>query len=70
MADLEDGPEQAPLTISFIQNEILRMLPQRSFDLILTHAPQGEYTRHRRHEEVSRAVTGGTEFRQRLACCI
>ena len=27
-----------------------------SFDLIITHSPHGEYTRHRRHEEVSRAV--------------
>jgi hypothetical protein len=26
------------------------------FDLVLTHAPMGEYERHRRHEEVSRAV--------------
>ena len=27
-----------------------------SFDLIITHSPHGEYTRHCRHEEVSRAV--------------
>ncbi len=32
------------------------MLPERSYDLILTHALNGEYTRHHRHEEVSRAV--------------
>jgi LmbE family N-acetylglucosaminyl deacetylase len=57
MADLEDGPEQTSLPINSIENEILRLLPGRSFDLILTHGPTGEYTRHRRHEEVSRAVT-------------
>jgi LmbE family N-acetylglucosaminyl deacetylase len=28
----------------------------RSFDLVLTHGPRGEYTRHRRHEETCRAV--------------
>jgi LmbE family N-acetylglucosaminyl deacetylase len=57
MADLDDGPEQTPLSIPQIQDTLLGMLPERSYDLILTHAPYGEYTRHRRHEEVSRAVT-------------
>lgn len=41
-----------------VEQEVLRLLPARSFDLVVTHAPQGEYTRHRRHEEVSRAVLG------------
>jgi LmbE family N-acetylglucosaminyl deacetylase len=58
MADLDDGPEQAPLSIAAIQEEVLRLLPQEPFDLVLTHAPAGEYTRHRRHEEVSEAVIG------------
>jgi hypothetical protein len=31
-------------------------VPTTSFDLIITHAPQGEYTRHLRHEETSIAV--------------
>ncbi len=35
---------------------ILALLPERDYDLLLTHAPCGEYTRHRRHEEVSKAV--------------
>ncbi|MGE5250019.1 MAG: PIG-L family deacetylase [Bacteroidota bacterium] len=58
MADLDDGPAQEPLPLDEIQREILRILPEYSYELILTHAPGGEYTRHRRHEEVSRAVTG------------
>ena len=58
MADLDDGPLQEPLPIPAIQQALLEMLPARAFDLILTHAPAGEYTRHRRHEEVSRAVCG------------
>ena len=28
----------------------------KHFDLIITHNPTGEYTRHIRHEEVSKAV--------------
>jgi hypothetical protein len=39
-----------------VQETILSLLPRSDFDLILTHGPRGEYTRHRRHEEVSRAV--------------
>jgi LmbE family N-acetylglucosaminyl deacetylase len=56
MADLEDGPEQSPLRLRDVQDVAVSLLPAQRFDLILTHAPQGEYTRHRRHEEVSRAV--------------
>lgn len=56
MADLDDSPEQSPLSIPVVQSTLLNLLPARSYDLILTHAPRGEYTRHRRHEEVSQAV--------------
>lgn len=56
MADLDDGPEQSPLAGAEIQRTILNSLPKRDFDLILTHSPKGEYTRHLRHEEVSEAV--------------
>lgn len=56
MADLDDGPEQAPLVQDEIQATILSMLPQRDYDLVLTHGPRGEYTRHLRHEETCRAV--------------
>ncbi len=58
MADLDDAPEQLPLAIPSIQSTLLELLPEHTYDLILTHAPEGEYTRHRRHEEVSRAVAG------------
>ena len=58
MADIDDGPEQRPLVLSDIQKEILTALPERSFDIIMTHNPKGEYTRHLRHEEVSQAVSG------------
>ena len=56
MGDLDDGPEQVPLPSGLVQETILSLLPKRSFDTILTHAPHGEYTWHRRHDEVSRAV--------------
>ncbi|MFA6425960.1 MAG: PIG-L family deacetylase, partial [Phycisphaerae bacterium] len=47
---------QSPLAVAEIQRTILDNLPRRDFDLILTHSPKGEYTRHLRHEEVSEAV--------------
>jgi LmbE family N-acetylglucosaminyl deacetylase len=56
MADLDDGPEQNPLTTNEIQETILKLLPQRHFDLVISHNPAGEYTRHRRHEEIGEAV--------------
>ena len=56
MGDLDDGPEQTPLVENELQGTILQLLPQEHFDLVITHSPMGEYTRHRRHEEISRAV--------------
>ena len=56
MADLDDGPDQTPLPTGDVQQALVLLLPALSYDLILTHAPDGEYTRHRRHEEVSQAV--------------
>jgi LmbE family N-acetylglucosaminyl deacetylase len=56
MADLDDGPDQTPLPIEQIQQTLVRLLPEVSYSLILTHGPKGEYTRHRRHEECCRAV--------------
>jgi hypothetical protein len=56
MGDLDDGPEQAPLAEKQLQEAILWLTPQWHFDLILSHSPAGEYTRHRRHEEIGRAV--------------
>ncbi|MEI9950511.1 MAG: PIG-L family deacetylase [Pseudomonadota bacterium] len=56
MSDLDDGPDQSPLADERIEQSLLESLPSRHFDRILTHSPLGEYTRHRRHEEVGRAV--------------
>ncbi len=56
IADLDDGPDQAPQDERRVQRLILDLLPDRHYDLILSHSPRGEYTRHRRHEEVGRAV--------------
>ena len=56
MADLDDGPEQLPLERKLVRATLRALLAERSFDLVITHAPQGEYTRHLRHEEVSAAV--------------
>lgn len=56
MGDLDDGPDQLPLAMKEVKKAILELLPPEKFDLIITHNPSGEYTRHKRHEEVSRAV--------------
>lgn len=56
MGHLDDGPEQKPLAAFDVQQAILEQVPPNHYDLILTHGPQGEYTRHRRHEETFRAV--------------
>ncbi len=56
MADLDDGPDQSPLDGSDVQETILSLLAGREFDLVLTHGPKGEYTRHRRHEETCKGV--------------
>jgi LmbE family N-acetylglucosaminyl deacetylase len=57
MGDLDDGPEQKPLPEKEIRKTILTLLPLDRFDLVLTHSRWGEYTRHLRHEETSKAVT-------------
>jgi LmbE family N-acetylglucosaminyl deacetylase len=56
MSDLDDGPEQKPLAENEIQKTILELLPPEHFDLIISHNPAGEYTRHLRHEEIGKAV--------------
>ena len=56
MGDLDDGPEQKPLNEADVENTILELLPSKHFDLIITHDPGGEYTRHRRHEETGKSV--------------
>ena len=56
MGDMDDGPEQLPLDEEMVSRTILDLLPQRPYDLVITHNPSGEYTRHLRHEETARAV--------------
>jgi LmbE family N-acetylglucosaminyl deacetylase len=56
MGDLDDGPDQKPLEMNEIEQVILKLLPAGHFDLIITHSPAGEYTRHLRHEEAGSAV--------------
>jgi len=56
MGDLDDGPTQEPLNEKELEDYILKLLPSRHFDLIITHNSTGEYTRHLRHEEVNKAV--------------
>jgi LmbE family N-acetylglucosaminyl deacetylase len=56
MGDLDDGPEQQPRDQNELEWAILQLLPSMHFDLIISHNPDGEYTRHVRHEETSKAV--------------
>jgi LmbE family N-acetylglucosaminyl deacetylase len=57
MGDLDDGPEQNPLVPSKVRETVLDLLAgNRSYDVLFTHSPYGEYTRHRRHEEVGWAL--------------
>ena len=58
MGDMDDSPEQMPLDDARVQDTILSILQHREYDLIVTHSTQGEYTRHRRHEEIGKAVIG------------
>jgi len=56
MGNIDDGPDQNPVDTKEIEQKILNLLPSRKFDLIITHGQSGEYTKHLRHEETSRAV--------------
>jgi LmbE family N-acetylglucosaminyl deacetylase len=56
MGNLDDGPDQNPLDEEEVEQTILNLLPEKHYDLIFSHNPNGEYTRHLRHEEVSKAV--------------
>jgi LmbE family N-acetylglucosaminyl deacetylase len=56
MADLDDALAQTPLDDRLVKTTILQLVHDSHFDLILTHGPQGEYTRHLRHEETGQAV--------------
>jgi LmbE family N-acetylglucosaminyl deacetylase len=56
MGDLDDGPDQQALRMVDVEDAILDLLPSDRYDLAMTHGLWGEYTSHRRHEEVSKAV--------------
>jgi len=56
MGFVDDGPDQIPLDTMELKRTIIDLLPPKSFDIIFTHNPSGEYTKHLRHEEVSKAV--------------
>lgn len=56
MGDLEDGPEQKPVAFCHIENILMDLLPLKHFDMIVTHNPTGEYTRHLRHEEIGKTI--------------
>lgn len=56
MGNLDDEPEQKPLHAIEVEQKILDLLPNKHFDLIITHSPFGEYTKHLRHEEAGKAV--------------
>jgi LmbE family N-acetylglucosaminyl deacetylase len=71
MADLDDGLDQAPLPVQQVQETTATLLAGTSYNLVLTHGPNGEYTRHRRHAECCQAVvelwrSGGIDTRRLL----
>jgi LmbE family N-acetylglucosaminyl deacetylase len=56
MGNLDDSAEQRPINKNVVKKVIEKLLPRQNFELVLTHSPTGEYTRHLRHEEIGRAV--------------
>ncbi len=56
MGDLDDGPDQIPLSDELVEEAILQLIPAIHYDLIISHDPDGEYTKHLRHEEISREI--------------
>ena len=56
LGDLDDGPEQTPLSPLPVQDAVLALVDAAETDLVITHSVRGEYTRHRRHEEIGAAV--------------
>jgi LmbE family N-acetylglucosaminyl deacetylase len=56
MGDLDDSPEQTPLSPEVVRQAIRSLVGEKCYEVILTHSEDGEYTRHRRHEEIGKAV--------------
>jgi LmbE family N-acetylglucosaminyl deacetylase len=57
MGNLRDGGREDVLPEGLVEDTIMALLPDHRFDLVITHSPQGEYTEHRFHDEVSDAVS-------------
>lgn len=58
MENLDHEQSQRPIEVSEVKRTILSLTGEYPiYDLIITHGPKGEYTRHLRHEEVCAAVT-------------
>ena len=72
MANLDDSPILLPLDITEVKQYVIDLLPEATYDLVITHHPRGEYTRHLRHEETSQAVISlwqeGTLHTRELWC--
>jgi hypothetical protein len=59
ISDLDDGVEQRHIEPDVIKAKIISKLAEigvGSFETVITHNISGEYTYHRRHEEISAAV--------------
>ncbi|MEO0294141.1 MAG: PIG-L family deacetylase [candidate division WOR-3 bacterium] len=56
IGSLNDEPSQPPIGTKEVEETILMLLTKREYDLVITHSPKGEYTRHLRHEETGWAV--------------
>lgn len=67
MGDLDDEPQQLPLSGELVARTIIELLPGDTFNLVITHSPGGEYTRHLRHEEIGAAVIA--LWRENKICC-
>ncbi|MBW6479094.1 MAG: PIG-L family deacetylase [Bacteroidales bacterium] len=56
MGNLDDGPEQKHPDKKVVEDLIMQLLPAKQYDLVITHSPAGEHSRHRWHEVISTAV--------------
>lgn len=41
MADLDDGPLQTPQNLKEISDLLLKLLPSKGYEMIITHSPLG-----------------------------
>lgn len=56
MGNMNDSTDLKPICEAEVENAILALMPRKHFNIILSHNPKGEYTRHLRHEEAGKAV--------------